>query len=124
MTNDERERVRRAAYRRVDLWIEADRDLEVAAASGDDDAVSVADQARHEAAMEVADLVAGDMLRDSMWLEALSRPDDEITPPEALAMIRQFLIDTAALSVPQAVRMFVDAYDRQLGVANDAWQTP
>jgi hypothetical protein len=117
---DDLERLRDEVYRRVDEWIDARRYFEDAKASGDSDKIIAANAAAlYEAARDVAELVLGDELRRRMWREIEPYDDlgqdDRTRQRRALLMIRQFLVDVSPLSVPQVIKLVIDAADRKLG---------
>ncbi len=115
---DDLEQVRDEVYQRVDEWIGSRRDFEDAKASGNSDKIIAGNAACvYEAARYIAELVLGDELRRRMWREIEPYDDlgqdDRTRQRRALAMLHQFLIDTAVLGLPEVIDPFIEA----------AWQT-
>ena len=93
------------SVRRVDVWIEALRDLEAAEASGDPDAIAGPKRRCFEAAMAMAEPAIGNMLESRMCARGRASDsqgtDDETGQRRALHDDRQFLIDTSPLGIPR-----------------------
>jgi hypothetical protein len=128
VTDDGLERLRAEGYRRVDVWIEATRDLEATDVSGDPDAISEAEEAVFRAGLAVAELAIGDPVRNRMAREIAhldNQPDDPETEHRRwLLMQKRFLYDMRSLGYPKVIDVGVADIFRHLNGVEGVYSRP